>query len=132
LEYLFGEAKHQAKVITDLPNQRSCLKLLYATLHAPAQTWRGINVTAALLRVRNELKLVNGSAVRGQDEGFEETPKLHRFGVFVTLGVTLKTRNYLESIHALVGRRTHKVKHWHTSDHKQRWLVAAFLNLEPR
>ena len=87
---------------------------------------------AALLRLRNELRLLNESAVKSLDEGFEETLTLHRLGVFGALGVSLKTTNCLESILALVGRRTAKVTRWRTSDQKQRWLAAALLDSEPR
>ena len=87
---------------------------------------------AALLRVRQELRLVNESAVKSLDEGFEETLTLHRLGVFSTLGVSLKTTNWLESLNALVGQRTDKVDRWRTSDQKQRWLAAALLDIEPR
>jgi len=87
---------------------------------------------AALLRLRQELRLVNESAVKSLEEGFEETLTLHRLGVFGTLGISLKTTNCLESIHALVGHRTDKVTHWRTSDQKQRWLAAAILDIEPR
>lgn len=87
---------------------------------------------AALLRVRQELRLVNESAVRSLDEGLEETLTLHRLGVFSQLGVSLKTTNCLESLNALVGQRTAKVDRWRTSDQKQRWLAAALLDIEPR
>jgi len=86
----------------------------------------------ALLRLRQELRLVNESAVKSLDEGFEETLTLHRLGVFPTLGVSLKTTNCLESLNALVGQRTDKVDRWRTSDQKQRWLAAALLDIEPR
>jgi putative transposase len=87
---------------------------------------------SALLRVRHDLRLLNESAVKSLDEGFEETLTLHRLGVFPALGVSLKTTNCLESINALVGQRTGKVDRWRTSDQKQRWLAAALLNIEPR
>jgi len=87
---------------------------------------------AALLRLRQELRLVNESAVKSLDEGFEETLTLHRLGVFGALGISLKTTNCLESIHALVGQRTDKVTRWRTSDQKHRWLAAALLDIEPR
>jgi len=87
---------------------------------------------SALLRVRHELRLLNESAVKSLDEGFEETLTLHRLGVFPALGVSLKTTNCLESINALVGQRTDKVDRWRTSDQKQRWLAAALLDIEPR
>ncbi len=87
---------------------------------------------AALLRCRQELRLLNASAATSLDEGFEETLTLHRLGVFEALGTSLKTTNCLESILALVGRRTGKVTRWRTSDQKQRWLAAALLDIEPR
>ncbi len=87
---------------------------------------------AALLRLRTELRLLNASAVTSLDEGFEETLTLHRLGVFGAVGTSLKTTNCLESILALVGRRTDRVTRWRTSDQKQRWLAAALLDIEPR
>jgi putative transposase len=87
---------------------------------------------AALLRIRQELRLVNESAVKSLDEGFEETLTLHRLGVFPALGISLKTTNCLESLNALVGQRTDKVDRWRTSEQKQRWLAATLLDIEPR
>ena len=86
----------------------------------------------ALLRLRSELRLLNESAVKSLDEGFEETLTLHRLGVFGALGASLKTTNCLESINALVERRTGRVTAWRTSDQKHRWLAAALLDIEPR
>jgi transposase-like protein len=86
----------------------------------------------ALLRLRSELRLLNESAVKSLDEGFEETLTLHRLGVFGALGTSLKTTNCLESINALVERRTGKVTSWRSSDQKHRWLAAALLDIEPR
>lgn len=86
----------------------------------------------ALLRLRRELRLLNESAVKSLDEGFEETLTLHRLGVFGALGTSLKTTNCLESINALVERRTGKVTSWRTSDQKHRWLAGALLDIEPR
>jgi len=87
---------------------------------------------AALLRCRQELRLVNASAVRSLDEGFEETLTLHRLGLFEALGRSLKTTNCLESLMAQVGQRTDKVDRWRTSDQKQRWVATALLDVEPR
>jgi len=87
---------------------------------------------AALLRCRQELRLLNESAVASLDEGFEETLTLHRLGVFGALGTSLKTTNCLESINALVGQRTAKVDRWTNSAQKHRWLAAALLDIEPR
>ena len=86
----------------------------------------------ALGRVRQELRLVNLSAVASLDEGFEETLTLHRLGVFPQLGISLKTTNCLESVNALVEQRVGKVDRWRTSEQKQRWLAAALLDIEPR
>lgn len=86
----------------------------------------------ALLRLRRELRLLNESAVKSLDEGLEETLTLHRLGLFGALGTSLKTTNCLESINALVERRTGKVTSWRTSDQKHRWLAATLLDIEPR
>lgn len=87
---------------------------------------------AALGRVRQELALMNRSAVRSLEEGLEETLTLHRLGLFPALGASLKTTNCLESLMALVGQRTDKVDRWRNSDQKQRWVASALLDIEPR
>jgi transposase-like protein len=86
----------------------------------------------ALGKLRAELTLLNASAAASLDEGFEETLTLHRLGLFSELGVSLKTTNILESIHARVEDRTARVDHWRNSEQKQRWLATALLDLEPR
>lgn len=86
----------------------------------------------ALGRVRQELTLLNQSAATSLDEGLDETLTLHRLGLFEQLGLSLKTTNVLESIHARVEDRTRKVDHWRNSDQKQRWLATALLDLEPQ
>lgn len=85
----------------------------------------------ALKHVRQELRLLNASALTSLEEGLEETLTLHRLGVFRELGISLKTTNLLESIHARVEARVQKVDHWRNSDQKQRWLATALLDLEP-
>ncbi len=87
---------------------------------------------AALLRVRQELKALNESAVKSLDEGFEETLTLHRLGLFTELGIGLKTTNCLESINAQLARRIGRVTAWRTADQKHRWVAAALLDIEPR
>ncbi len=89
-------------------------------------------VKAALLRVRQELQVVNASAVGSLDEGFEETLTLHRLGLFGELGISLKTTNCLESINAQVARRIGRVTAWRTAEQKHRWIAAALLDIEPR
>jgi hypothetical protein len=83
-------------------------------------------------RARQELRLVNLSAVTSLDEGFEETLTLHRLGVFAALGISLKTTNCLESLNAQLGQMTDKVDRWRTSDQKHRWVASALLAIEPR
>jgi len=87
---------------------------------------------AALLRIRQELRTINESAVRSLDDGLEETLTLHRLGVFPSLGTSLKTTNCLESLLAQVGQRTDKVDRWQNSNQKQRWVASALLEIEPR
>jgi transposase-like protein len=86
----------------------------------------------ALAKVRKELTVLNSSAAASLDEGLDETLTLHRLGCGRTLGLSLKTTNILESIHARVASRTDKVDVWRNSDQKQRWVAAALLDLEPR
>jgi putative transposase len=91
-----------------------------------------VEARAALLRLHQELRLLNESAAKSLLEGLEETLTLHRLGVFPQLGISLKTTNCLESLNALVEQRTARVDHWRTSDQKHRWLAAALLDIEPR
>lgn len=87
---------------------------------------------AALLRLRQELRTVNLSAMASLEEGLEETVTLHRLGVFGVLGFSLKTTNCLESLNAQLGQLTDKVDRWRTSDQKHRWVASALLAIEPR
>lgn len=57
---------------------------------------------AVLLRLRQDLGLLNESAVKSHDEAFKETLTLHRPGLFKALGTSLKTTNCLESLLAQV------------------------------
>lgn len=86
----------------------------------------------ALAQVRRELTVLNTSAAASLDEGLEDTLTLHRLGCFRAIGLSLKTTNVLESIHARVASRTDKVDVWKNSDQKHRWLATALLDLEPR
>jgi putative transposase len=117
-------------VVRYLPprHQRGIRKQLQAAYEQPTYE----RAKKALQHVRRELALLNLSAAASLDEGFEETLTLHRLGCFRTVGVSLKTTNILESIHARVASRTDKVDHWKTSEQKQRWVAAALLDLEPR
>ncbi len=85
-----------------------------------------------LKKIRRELSDINESAVSSLDEGFEETLTLHRLGLFGVLGRSLKTTNIIESINSMAERRCGRVDYWKNSSQKQRWLVSALLDIEPR
>jgi transposase-like protein len=56
LERLNGESRRRTKVIPRFPTERSCLTLLYASLMAASKLWRGIPMTAAILRQLTQLR----------------------------------------------------------------------------
>ena len=87
---------------------------------------------AELHRCRQELRLLNLSAVASLEEGMEETLTLHRLGLFSALGASLKTTNCLESLLSQVARQTGRVCRWRNSDQKQRWVASALLDIEPK
>jgi hypothetical protein len=66
------------------------------------------------------------------DEGFEETLTLHRLGLFKELGVSFKTTNLIENVNSMLAYHTGRVKRWHTSDQRQRWVGTALLQIEQR
>lgn len=86
----------------------------------------------SLLKLKNELKQMNLSAMKSLEEGFEETLTLHRLGLFQELGTSLKTTNLIESINSGLGQKTDKVDCWKNSDQKQRWVASALLDQEQR
>lgn len=88
-------------------------------------------VKSALLRIRQELEIINVQAATSLDEGLEETLTVHRLGLYEVLGVSFKTTNCLESINALLGQRTDKVDYWVNSGQKQRWVATSLLDIEP-
>ena len=86
----------------------------------------------ALETLHAELEDRNQSAARSLAEGLEETLTLHRLGVYAVLGRSFKTTNCLESVNALVEERCAKIDHWKNSSQRQRWLVTALVDIEPR
>lgn len=56
LERLNGEGRRRTKVIPRFPTERSCLTLLYASLVAASKLWRGVPMTAAMLRQLAQLR----------------------------------------------------------------------------
>jgi len=69
-----------------------------------------------LMKIREDLRQINLSAVNSLDEGFEETLSLHRLGLSEKLGFSLGTTNCIESLNSQLGRYISKVKQWKTSD----------------
>jgi len=117
-------------VVSYLPKSQQALwrRKLQQAYEKPTYT----EAQAALHRIRQELRLLNASAVASLDEGTEETLTLHRLGVFPQLGLSLKTTNCIESLMSQVGQRTDKVDRWRNSDQKQRWVASALLDIEPK
>jgi transposase-like protein len=56
LERTFEESRRRTKVIPRFPGERSCLTLMYATLITASRTWRGIPITAPILRALDTLR----------------------------------------------------------------------------
>ena len=56
LERTFEESRRRTKVIPRFPGERSCLTLIYATLITASRTWRGIPMTAKIVRALDKLR----------------------------------------------------------------------------
>ena len=56
LERTFGEGRRRTKVIGRFPTEGACLQLLYATLITASRTWRGVQMTPAILRQLDALR----------------------------------------------------------------------------
>ena len=87
---------------------------------------------ADLMQVHQELLRVNRSAANSLMEGLEETLTLHRLGLFVELGKSLKTTNCIENLNSRLGKYLSRVKYWQTSDQRHRWVALALLEIEQR
>ena len=103
---------------------------------APSELdWEAIEALRTEMRVELIQELIPlGLAEVGRvlDEEVEETLTLHRLGVFPLVGRSLKTTNVLESVNAQAEQRCGRVDRWRNSNHKQRWLAAALIDIEPR
>ena len=87
---------------------------------------------AALMEIHTELEGLNRSAARSLMEGLEETLTLHRLGLFSQLGTHLKTTNAIENLNSRLEAYLGKIKHWMTSDQRQRRVALAVLEVELR
>jgi transposase-like protein len=75
-----------------------------------------------LMDLKAELHQMNRRAARSLQEGLEETLTLHRLGLFEQLGRSLKTTNCIENLNGQVERYIGKVKRWHHSPQRHRWI----------
>lgn len=91
-----------------------------------------VKAKARLCAIHRELECINLSAASSLEEGMEETLTLHRLGLFRELGISLKTTNILENINRLLEMTTGRVNYWSSSNHRQRWVATALLEIEPR
>ncbi len=66
LERTFEESRRRTKVIPRFPGERSCLTLMYATLITASRTWRGIPMTAKILRELDKLRALTPAIVKEQ------------------------------------------------------------------
>jgi len=85
-----------------------------------------------LVELHAELEPINRKAAGSLREGLEETLTLHRLGLFEELGRSLKTTNGIENVMGQVERRIQKVKRWHHSPQRCRWMALALLEAESR
>ena len=84
------------------------------------------------MKLHQELLRVNRSAANSLMEGLEETLTLHRLGLFVELGKSLKTTNCIENLNSRLGQYLSRVKYWQMSDQRCRWVALALLEVEQR
>jgi transposase-like protein len=56
IERTFGETRRRVKVIGRLPNETSCVSLVWAVLDRASRGWRGFTVTAAGTRLLQDLR----------------------------------------------------------------------------
>lgn len=67
IERLNGETRRRTKVIPRFPTERSCLSLLYASLITASKHWRGIPMTAAILRQLHSLRTTIAVPVKEEE-----------------------------------------------------------------
>jgi putative transposase len=65
LERLNGEGRRRTKVIPRFPTERACLALLYASLVTASKRWRGVPMTAAIVR---QLQALRATSSAGAEE----------------------------------------------------------------
>lgn len=83
-----------------------------------------------LLALRRELALINESAARSLDEGFEETLTLHRLGLVEQLGRSLKTTNCIENVNRRLEDGLGRICKFVNSNQRQRWVASHLIEIE--
>jgi transposase-like protein len=79
-----------------------------------------------------ELEWINKSAAASLEEGLEETLTLHRLGLHLQLGRSLRTTNIIENVNSMIEKYLHRICYWKNSLQRQRWLASALMDIEPR
>lgn len=74
LERLFGEGRRRTKVVGRFPTEGACLRLMFATLTAASQGWRGVRMTP---EIRAELQRLRQQQAGNSSELPVELPR-HR------------------------------------------------------
>lgn len=85
-----------------------------------------------LLALAKELQWVNQSASNSLLEGLEETLTLHRLGLQLQLGRSMRTTNIVENVNSMIEKYLHRICYWKNSIQRQRWLASALIDIEPR
>jgi transposase-like protein len=85
---------------------------------------------AALEQIAAELKVRNVRAANSLMEGLEQTLTIQRLGLHEQLKSSFTTTNCIESLNSQVDKHVHKVKHWMSSDQRNRWVIMALIDAE--
>ena len=82
--------------------------------------------------IRQDLRLLNVSAVSSLDEGLEDCLTLHRLGIAEDFSKSFSTTNCIESLNSQITRFTRNVRCWQNSEQRHRWIAVALLEIELR
>jgi putative transposase len=111
----------------DKENQEAFRRKLQVAYELPSYA----KARARLESIKRELRLLNQSAVTSLEEGLEETPTLHRLGLFTKLDTSFKTTNCIESVNKRLASKADRVDRWQNSNQRPRGLASAMLEIEP-
>jgi transposase-like protein len=82
--------------------------------------------------IRQDLRLLNVSAVHSLDEGLEDCLTLHHLGIAEDFSKSFSTTNCIESLNSQITRFTRNVRCWQNSEQRHRWIAVALLEIELR